>query len=63
MPRLRVKIDYGIDFSVSAAVEAFGHEAMVGLRWRKVVGQQTPKLTKEEVVALEPQEFSEIDSE
>ncbi|HZE52267.1 MAG TPA: hypothetical protein VE111_03200 [Bradyrhizobium sp.] len=59
MPRLKLKIDLDIDFSVAATFEAFGFEAVVGIR-RKVARQGVAKLAKGETVELTPDEYSEL---
>jgi hypothetical protein len=58
MPRLKLKIDLDINFSVAATIEAFGFEAVVGLR-RKVGSQAVAKLAKGDTVDLTPDEYSE----
>ena len=59
MPRLKLKIDLDINFSVAATFEAFGLEAVVGLR-RKVARQGVAKLAKGDTVDLTPDEYSEL---
>lgn len=59
MPRLKLKIDLDINYSVAATFEAFGFEAVFGLR-RKIENQDSAKLAKGGTVDLAPVEYSEI---
>jgi len=63
MARLKLRIEHTIDFCVAAKVEAFGFEAMVAFRRKKIAGQGALKLTKEDTVELALDEFSDMISD
>jgi hypothetical protein len=63
MSKLKLKIDRDVDWVVvSAEVQAFWCEASFEYRYRKTAGQRTQKLGNE-VIDLEPTEFSELPKE
>ena len=63
MPKLKLKIDLDIDFTVSAMVEAFGFEAVAAIRLKKVAGEVTPKLELGDTVELAPEDYAELSPE
>lgn len=63
MPKLTLSIDLDIDFRVSVAVEAFGYEAAVGVRRKKLARQEPQMLAKEGTIDLSPEDYSESASE
>jgi hypothetical protein len=46
MAKLKLKIDLDIDFNVSAAIEVFGFEGVVGIRWKKVAEKSRASLPR-----------------
>jgi len=63
MAKLKLKIDLDIDFNVSAAIEVFGFEGVVGIRWKKVAGEIPRKLTQGDIVELAPTDYAELNPE
>lgn len=63
MPKLKLKIDYDINFSLRVTVEAFGYQAVAGVRPKRVAHQRIPRLKKEEVVGLVPTDYSVLTAE
>jgi hypothetical protein len=60
MPKLKLRIDLDIDFSVSAMVDAFGFEAVVAIRRKKAAGEISPKLEQGDTVELAPEDYTEL---
>jgi len=56
MPKLKLSIDSDINFNVAVTLEAFGLEAMMGVRRKKAVGQT--KLSDSAVDDLEDESLS-----
>lgn len=62
MPKLKLFIDPDIDFSVVVAGEAFGFQAAIGFRLKKV-NEGTTGLSDKTIVEISSTEYSESDSE
>jgi hypothetical protein len=63
MAKLKLRIDLDIDFGVAAQVEVFGFEAVIGVRRKKVVGQDVAMLAKEQIVDLTPEDYAVLTAE
>jgi hypothetical protein len=60
MAKIKIGIDFDIDFCVVATAEAFGFEGGVMVRRKRVAGQSIPRLSNGDILELGPEDYSDL---